>query len=96
MAAVTLFEALENIPDHRTKKGRRYPLTAIVAISLAAMLSGAKDLRAIFFRGRQLTPTALQGLASARSAGRPRVTNVITMFAKALRPPSWSGLSDSS
>ena len=58
MAAVTLFEALENIPDHRTKKGRRYPLTAIVAISLAAMLSGAKDLRAIFFRGRQLTPTA--------------------------------------
>ena len=62
MAAVTLFEALESIPDRRTKKGRRYPLAAIVAISLCAMLSGANDLRAIFRWGRRLSPTALQAL----------------------------------
>ena len=44
----TLFEALSSIPDHRTRKGRRYPLAAILAITIAAMLSGANDLRAVF------------------------------------------------
>jgi hypothetical protein len=48
MSARTLFAALESIPDHRTKKGRRFPLAAILAISIAAMLSGANDLIAIF------------------------------------------------
>ena len=40
-------------------KGRRYSLAAIVGISLAAMLSGANDLRAIFRWGRRLTPKGL-------------------------------------
>jgi len=62
MSTRTLFEALEAIPDHRTKKGRRFPLAAILAISLAAMLSGANDLRAIFRWGRRLSPKALQAL----------------------------------
>jgi DDE_Tnp_1-associated/Transposase DDE domain len=62
MTTLTLFEALSAIPDHRTKKGRRFPLAAIVAISLAAMLSGANDLRAIFRWGRRLSPKALQAL----------------------------------
>ena len=58
----TLFAALESIPDHRTRKGRRFPLAAILAISLAAMLSGANDLMAIFRWGRRLSPIALQAL----------------------------------
>jgi hypothetical protein len=62
MTAGTLFEALQRIPDHRTKKGRRFPLAAILAISLAAMLSGANDLMAIFRWGRRLSPKALQAL----------------------------------
>ncbi len=62
MSTGTLFEALQRIPDHRTKKGRRFPLAAIVAISLAAMLSGANDLMAIFRWGRRLSPKALQAL----------------------------------
>lgn len=44
MTTGALFEALFTIPDHRTKKGRRFSLAAIVTISLAAMLSGANDL----------------------------------------------------
>jgi hypothetical protein len=60
MRASTLFAALESIPDHRTKKGRRFPLAAILAISIAAMLSGANDLIAIFRWGRRLSPKALQ------------------------------------
>ena len=58
----TLFEALSSIPDHRTRKGRRYPLAAILAIPIAAMLSGANDLRAVFRWGRRLSPKALQAL----------------------------------
>ena len=62
MSTGTLFAALQSIPDHRTKKGRRFPLAAILAISLAAMLSGANDLMAIFRWGRRLSPKALQAL----------------------------------
>lgn len=62
MAEGTLWEALQGIEDHRTKKGRRYPLPAIIAISLCAMLAGANDLMAIFRWGRRLSPRALQAL----------------------------------
>lgn len=62
MATGTLYEALGAIEDRRTKKGRRYPLAAILAISLAAMLSGANDLRGIFRWGRRLSPKALEAL----------------------------------
>src|SRR3954471_9481328 len=54
-----LWDRLDQLPDHRTLKGRRYSLAAIVGISLAAMLSGANDLRAIFRWGRRLTPKGL-------------------------------------
>jgi DDE family transposase len=54
-----LWDQLERLPDHRTLKGRRYSLAAIVGISLAAMLSGANDLMAIFRWGRRLTPKGL-------------------------------------
>jgi DDE_Tnp_1-associated len=66
MTTATLFAALESIPDHRTKKGRRFPLAAIVTITLAAMLSGANDLMAIARWGRRLSPTALQALGVSK------------------------------
>ena len=62
MTTGTLYTALQSIPDHRTKKGRRFPLAAILAISIAAMLSGANDLISIFRWGRRLSPKALQAL----------------------------------
>ena len=58
----TLWRALEGIEDRRTRKGRRFPLPAIVAIALCAMLSGANDLMAIFRWGRRLSPKALAAL----------------------------------
>ena len=60
--AGTLWQALESIEDRRTKKGRRFPLPAIVAIALCAMLSGANDLLAIARWGRRLSPKAMQAL----------------------------------
>jgi len=62
MAQGTLWVALQGIKDHRTRKGRRFPLPAIIAISLCAMLSGANDLMAVFRFGRRLSPKALQAL----------------------------------
>ena len=66
METTTLYGRLQSLPDHRTKKGRRFPLAAILTISLAAMLSGANDLMAIFRWGRRLSPAALQALGVAK------------------------------
>lgn len=65
----TLWTALEGLPDRRTRKGRRYSLGSIVMLSLAAMLSGANDLRAVFRFGRRLTPKGLEmlGIAHGRA-----------------------------
>lgn len=67
---MTLLEALQAIPDKRTKKGRRFPLPTILLIALAAMLSGANDLRAIYRWGRRLSPKALQALGADRKRRR--------------------------
>ena len=65
MNTQTLLAALAAIPDHRTKKGRRFPLPTILIITLAAMLSGANDLLAVTRWGRRLSPKALQALGAS-------------------------------
>lgn len=63
---ITIWEALEGLPDRRTAKGRRYRLSSIIGLSFAAMLSGANDLRAIYRWGRRLTPKSLAMLGIER------------------------------
>lgn len=58
--ARTLWDALGEVPDGRGRKGRQLPLPALLALSIAAMLSGADSLIAIFRWGRRLKPEALQ------------------------------------
>ena len=55
----SLWNVLGAIADRRGRKGRQFPLQAILAIAIAAMLAGANDLRAIFRWGRRLKPEAL-------------------------------------
>lgn len=55
----SLWEHLGEIPDRRGRKGRQYGLPAVLTLALAAMLSGANDLRAVFRWGRRLPPDAL-------------------------------------
>ena len=43
-----LWDVLGSIPDRRGARGRRYPLRPVLVPMLAAMLSGANDLRAVF------------------------------------------------
>ena len=65
MNTLTLYDALQQIPDHRTKKGCRFPLATILIIALAAMLAGANDLLAIARWGRRLSPKALQAIGAS-------------------------------
>src|SRR5258706_4371373 len=58
--ARTLWDALGEVEDRRGRKGRQYPLQAVLGIALAAMLGGANDLIAIFRWGRKLKPEALR------------------------------------
>ena len=44
---LSLFEALQSVPDHRSRHGRRYPLAVVLAIAVSAMVSGARSLYAI-------------------------------------------------
>jgi len=64
----SLWEAFGEVPDCRGRKGRQYALRSVLGISLAAMLAGANDLRAIFRWGRRLRPEAL--LAFGIGTGR--------------------------
>ena len=66
-AGRTLWEALGEIPDRRGRKGRQYPLRAVIGLALAAMIAGADDLMAIFRWARRLPPEALRlfGLTQA-------------------------------
>ena len=57
--ALILWDVLGTISDRRGRKGRQYPLPALLAVAIAAVLAGANDLKAIFRWGRRLTPEAL-------------------------------------
>lgn len=63
----TLWERLGEIPDRRGRKGRQYGLVPVLTLALAAMLSGANDLRAIFRWGRRLPPESLYLLGLERA-----------------------------
>ena len=61
-----LWEVLEGVPDRREASGRRFPLPAILAFAIAAMLAGRTSLAAIARWGRQLDREALRALGITR------------------------------
>ena len=64
----TLLEALSLVPDNRKRRGRRHPLPAILAMSVCAMLCGARSLYAIAQWGREHTElTETLGFSRNRS-----------------------------
>jgi hypothetical protein len=52
MTRLSLVEALASVPDPRSPKGRRHPLTAILALTVVATLAGMRGLEAIAQFGR--------------------------------------------
>jgi DDE_Tnp_1-associated/Transposase DDE domain len=49
---LALIEELATVPDPRSRKGRRHPLTAILSLTVVATLAGMKGLEAIAQFGR--------------------------------------------
>jgi hypothetical protein len=84
MAVLTLLEALADVPDPRSRHGRRHPLLAMLALTVLAMLRGSKGPTAIaqfgrdhgvplahalgFLRGKTPTASCLSDLYSALDA----------------------------
>src|SRR5271165_585442 len=52
MAALSLIEALATVPDPRSRHGRIHPLSAILALTVLAMLRGCRGPTAISQFGR--------------------------------------------
>src|SRR5262245_9653757 len=50
--ALSLVEELARVPDPRSRKGRRHPLTAILSLTVVATFAGCKSLEAIAQFGR--------------------------------------------
>jgi hypothetical protein len=49
---LSLLDVLADVPDPRSRHGRRHPLSAILALAVVAMLGGAKSYQAIAQFGR--------------------------------------------
>lgn len=77
----SLMEHLACVPDHRSAQGRRHPLAAILALSVAAMLSGARSLYAIWQWGRMQDEETVRALGFSR-ARTPAVSTLHLVFSK--------------
>jgi len=76
-----LLEALAQIPDPRNPRGVRYPLPAVLALAVLAMLTGAKSYAAIAQFGRQ-RGAALALALGFRHASTPGPTALADLFGR--------------
>jgi hypothetical protein len=74
-----LLAAFAAVPDPRSRRGRRRPLPAILALATAAMLCGARSLYAIAKWGRLQPPEAVAALGFTRGQA-PAVSTLRTVF----------------
>src|SRR5580693_1417778 len=63
---LSLLEVLAQVPDPRSRHGRRHPLSAILALAVLAMLSGCKSYQAIAQFGRDKGFTLAHALGFTR------------------------------
>ena len=75
----SLLEALAEVPDPRSRHGRRHPLPAILSLSVAAMLSGARSLYAIAQWGREQSPEVVKAMGFSRDK-TPAVSTLHLVF----------------
>jgi hypothetical protein len=74
----SLAEALAEVPDPRDPHGRRYKVGAILALSVCAMLCGARSLYAIAQWGRDHSPEVARALGFEKST--PCVATLHLLF----------------
>jgi hypothetical protein len=68
-----LLERLAQVPDPRSRHGRRYPLQALLGIAVAAVLSGAKTYTEAAEFAAELSQEQLAALGCIRRPGRPGI-----------------------
>jgi hypothetical protein len=76
---VGLLECLGSVPDWRDGHGKRHPLGAILALSVAAMAAGCRSLYAIWQWGRALSPQQVRSLGFGRDK-TPAVSTLHEVF----------------
>lgn len=79
--ARSLIEAMAELSDPRRGQGRRYELGAIVALSVCAMLCGARSLYAIAQWGRDYSSEMAEALGFRRGK-TPSVATLHRVFAR--------------
>jgi hypothetical protein len=72
----SLVDALATVPDPRSRHGRRHPLPAVFRQFVAAMLSGAQSLYAVWQWGRLLDVETVHALGFTRE----KTPSVSTLF----------------
>lgn len=65
-APLSLLEVLAQVPDPRSRKGRRHPLPAVLSLAVLAMLTGCKSYEAIAQFGRDKGPALAHALGFLR------------------------------
>ena len=75
----SLLEAFAKVPDPRSPQGRRHPLPAILTLAVAAMLSGARSIYAIYQWGRLQRPETVRALGFTRDK-TPTVSTLDLVF----------------
>lgn len=66
MEGLSLMEALAEVPDPRDPRGRVHPLTAVLSLTVVAVLAGMKSLSAIAQFGRDHGATLAHALGFTR------------------------------
>jgi predicted transposase YbfD/YdcC len=61
-----LLDLLAQVPDPRKKRGRRHPLSGLLAVGIAAVTAGSKSFAAIGQWAADAGPVVLAGLGAAR------------------------------
>ena len=75
----SLLKGLSQVSDPRSAHGRRHPLGAILALSVCAMVSGARSIYAIAQWGRMQSPETLRELGFSRDR-TPAVSTLHNVF----------------
>jgi hypothetical protein len=76
---VSLMDAMADVPDPRDARGLRHPLTAVLGLTVVAVLSGMKSLEAIAQFGRD-HGKALAWALGFRRAKTPVKSRLSTLF----------------
>src|SRR5919108_6132435 len=84
MPALALTEILADLPDPRSRHGRRHPLPAVLGLVTLALLLGRRSLEAIAQLGRDYGPPLAHALGFTR--GKTPAKSTLSEILRALDP----------